>query len=212
MPNRNSKENVESLPYALAMIRATLEATADAILAIEKGRITSWNTKFVSMWGMPLEVVGLRDVQKVSAFIALQLKDSERYLARLAEIEASKEKSFDLLELADGRFIERYSEVISVEERVIGRVWSFRDVTQRYESDLIPRRLAAIVDSSEDAIIGKDLTSIITIARPNFSLKSTIQNNVSMSDIYDIFFQLSQTRLVRCLGGFKKTQKRIKVR
>jgi PAS domain S-box-containing protein len=162
MPNRNSKKNVESLPYALALIRATLEATADAILAIEKGRITNWNTKFVAMWGMPLELVALRDVQKVRAFIAAQLKDSERYLTRIAEIEVSKEKSFDLLEVADGRFIERYSEVISVEERVIGRVWSFRDVTQRYESDLIPRRLAAIVDSSEDAIIGKDLTSIIT--------------------------------------------------
>jgi PAS domain S-box-containing protein len=162
MPNNDSKKNVESLPYALALIRATMEATADAILAIEEGRITNWNTKFVAMWGMPLELVALRDVQKVRAFIAPQLKDSERYLARIAEIEASKEKSFDLLELADERLIERYSDVISIEERVVGRVWSFRDVTQRHESDLIPRRLAAIVDGSEDAIIGKDLNSIIT--------------------------------------------------
>lgn len=162
MPTNDSKKNVESLPYALALIRATLEATADAILAIEEGQITNWNTKFVAMWGMPLELVALRDVQKVRAFIAPQLKDSERYLARIAEIEASKEKSYELLELADERLIERYSDVISVEERVIGRVWSFRDVTQRLESDLITRRLAAIVDGSDDAIIGKNLNSIIT--------------------------------------------------
>jgi PAS domain S-box-containing protein len=162
MPNNDSKKNVESLPYALALIRATLEATADAILAIEEGRITNWNTKFVAMWGMPMELVALGDVQKVREFIAPQLKDPEHYLARIAEIEASKEKSFDRLELADERLIERYSDVISVEERVIGRVWSFRDVTQRLESDLITRRLAAIVDGSDDAIIGKDLNSIIT--------------------------------------------------
>jgi PAS domain S-box-containing protein len=163
MPNSDSKENVESLPYALALLRATLEATADGILATDsEGRITSWNTKFVAMWGMPPELIALRDVQKVRAFIAQQLKDSERYLARIAEIEASKQKSFDLLELPDERLIERYSDVILVEESVVGRVWNFRDVTQRHESDLIPRRLAAIVESSDDAIIGKDLNGIIT--------------------------------------------------
>lgn len=163
MPDSDSRKKEEDLPYPLVLIRATLEAAPDGMLATdEKGQITCWNTKFVEMWGTPPELVALRDVQKIGAFIAQQLKDSERYLARIVEIEASKEKSFDLFELIDKRLIERYSDVISVEERFVGRLWSFRDVTQYHVSDLLPRRLAAIVDSSDDAIIGKDLNSIIT--------------------------------------------------
>jgi PAS domain S-box-containing protein len=159
----DSKENEEELAYARALMRSTLEATADGILATdEQGRIVSLNAKFGEMWRMPRELIDQRDIQKIRTFIAQQLKNPERYLARIAEIEASSEKSFDSLELADGRSIERYSDIIWVRERVVGRVWSFRDVTQRQESDLISRRLAAIVDNSDDAIVGKDLNSIIT--------------------------------------------------
>ena len=163
MPRIDSKDNAEELAYALAVMRAILEATADGILATdEQGRITNLNTKFVKMWSMPPELIDLRDIQKFQTSIAPQLKNPERYLARIAEIETSKGQSFDLLELADGKSIERYSEAISVGERVVGRLWSFRDVTQRQESVLIARRLAAIVDNSDDAIVGKDLNSIIT--------------------------------------------------
>ena len=38
--------------------------------------------------------------------------------------------------------------------------WSLRDVTQRHLSEITSRRLAAIIASSDDAIIGKDLNSI----------------------------------------------------
>jgi PAS domain S-box-containing protein len=163
MPGRSSKEGVKEITYALAITRATLEATADGILATdETGRTTSCNSKFLEMWAVPEDLILLRDAEKVRAAISLQLKRSENYLSRISEIEASAEKSADLLELADGRQIERYSEPISIEGAAAGRVWSYRDVTARNQADLVSRRLAAIVDNSDDAIVGKDLNSIIT--------------------------------------------------
>src|SRR5277367_801357 len=143
MPGRRSKEGVNELSYALAVTRATLEATADGILAVdEAGRITGWNAKFLEMWRIPEDLIALRDAEKVRAGIAVQLKDPKHYLARIVEIENSTQKSFDLLELADGGQTERYSEVILVDEDIAGRVWSFRSVTERNQSELIARRLA----------------------------------------------------------------------
>jgi len=163
MPQIDSKEKAEDLASALALTQAMMEATADGILATDtRGGITNLNAKFVEMWGFSQELVDQRDIQKFRAAIAQKLKNPEDYLARIAEIEASQDQSFDVLELVDGRVFERRSAVISIEERVLGRVWSFRDVTQWQESDLVSRRLASIVDNSEDAIVGKDLGSIIT--------------------------------------------------
>jgi PAS domain S-box-containing protein len=163
MPVTRSKEAINEVDYSLAVTRATLEATADGIFAIdETGRVISWNSKFLELWAIPEDLITLRDAEKVRACIARQLKGTEEYLRRISEIEGSLEKSADLLELADGRQMERYSEPISIGGAPGGRVWSFRDVTARNEADLVSRRLAAIVDNSDDAIIGKDLNSIIT--------------------------------------------------
>ncbi len=163
MPGKSSKEGFSELAYALAITRATLEATVDGILALDRtGRVTSWNSKFLEIWRVPPEVIEERDANKVRAVITRQLKDPEGFRARIDKIEATASKSFDLLELTDGRQIERYSEVILVENHPAGRAWSFRNVTERNQSDLVSRRLAAIVDNSDDAIIGKDLNSIIT--------------------------------------------------
>jgi PAS domain S-box-containing protein len=163
MPRIDSKETPDELAIALALTQAMMEATADGILVTDtQGGITNLNAKFVEMWGFSQELVDQRDIQKLRASAAQKLKNPEAHLTRIAEIEASQRQSLDLLELVDGRVFERRSAVISTGERVLGRVWSFRDVTQRQESDLVSHRLASIVDNSEDAIVGKDLRSIIT--------------------------------------------------
>jgi len=163
MSKSDSTKKADDLATAVTALRAALEGAADGVVSTdEKGRVTSWNKKFLKIWGLPEKLVSLRDIQKIRGFIAQQLKDSGQFLARIAAIEASKEKSFDLLELIDGRLVERYSEVISAGGKAAGRVWSFRFVAERRHSDLVARRLAAIVDHSDDAIIGKDLNGIIT--------------------------------------------------
>src|SRR5215471_6948880 len=164
MSNSDSTKEADELATAVTASRAAaLEGVADGVVSTdEQGRVTCWNAKFLTIWGLPEEPASLRDIQKIREFIAQQLKDQGRYLARIAEIEASMEKSFDLLELIDGRLVERYSEVISSGGKAAGRVWSFRIAAERQHSDLVTRRLAAIVDNSDDAIIGKNLNSIIT--------------------------------------------------
>src|SRR5215469_15963196 len=152
MSKSDSTKKTDELTAAVTRLRAALEGAADGVVSTdEQGRVTSWNRKFLNIWGLPEELVALRDIQKIRGLIAQQLKDSGQFLARISAIEASMEKSFDFLELIDGRLVESYSEVISSCGKAIGRVWSFRIVTERQRSDLVARRLAAIVDNSDDA-------------------------------------------------------------
>ena len=161
MPARKINKGADEL--TVAVMRATFEARAEGIIAFDvQDQIINWNTKFLEIWDVPLELVAARDGSRVQAFLAERSRDPASYLERIKEIKSNPQKSFDTLELTDGRLIEQHSEVVELGHSGVGRVWSYRDATDRYESDLVARRLAAIVDNSDDAIVGKDLTSIVT--------------------------------------------------
>jgi PAS domain S-box-containing protein len=156
---RRSKE----LAQALVIMRATLESTSDAILVTdEKVRVTDFNEKYLAMWKIPRETLEQGPLSEVWAMASQGFADPQQFLERIEEIAATGRESFDVLELKDGRILERSSKVLNVEGQVAGRVWSFRDVTERHLAETTSHRLSAIVASSDDAIVGKDLNSIIT--------------------------------------------------
>jgi PAS domain S-box-containing protein len=157
------EQRTRELAQALVIMRATLESTTDAILVIdEKGKVGDFNQKYIDMWKIPREVLEGGMAREVRELACQNFADPQRFLARIEEITATGHESFDLLELKDGRIFERHSKVLSIEGQRAGRVWSFRDVTERHLAEMTSRQLAAIVASSNDAIIGKDLNSIIT--------------------------------------------------
>jgi len=161
--NKILEQRTRELAQALAIMRATLDSSAEAILVTdEKGKITEFNQKYIDTWKVPREVLERGMAREVRELVSQNFADPQRFLARIEEIAATREESFDLLELKDGRMFERCSKVLTIEEQSVGRVWSFRDVTERHLSEITSRRLAAIVASSDDAIIGKNLDGIIT--------------------------------------------------
>src|SRR6185369_2733363 len=69
--------------------------------------------------------------------------DYRQFLARVEDIYASSPpESFDLLQLADGRTFERFSKVQRVDTKEVGRVWSFRDITERCRAEDALRTIA----------------------------------------------------------------------
>jgi PAS domain S-box-containing protein len=161
--NEALQERTKELSRTLMVLRATLESTTDAILVTDEQRkVTEFNQQYIDMWKIPRQVLEIGMLPEVKDNMSQHFADSQGFIARIEEIVASERESFDLLELKDKRILERHSKVLSVEGQRAGRVWSFRDVTARYLAEITSRQLGAIVASSDDAIIGKNLNSIIT--------------------------------------------------
>jgi PAS domain S-box-containing protein len=154
----------KELAHSLSMMQATLESTSNGILVTDGcGKITVFNEKYIEMWRIPRDVLDAREEGPLRELAGQQLNDPGAFIARIREIEASGlPESYDVLEFRDGRVFERYSKLHTIENRSVGRVWSFSDVTERNQAEITSQRLAAIVDSSDDAIVGKDLNSIVT--------------------------------------------------
>jgi len=121
------------LRKAQSLLTATLDATADGILVVDSaGRFASFNRNFVDMWRIPDSIALSRDDARAIAFVREQLVDPDAFVARIDELYSQPEaESLDTLEFLDGRVFERYSTPQRLEDRTIGRVWSFRDMTDR---------------------------------------------------------------------------------
>lgn len=122
---------------SVSLLRATLDATADGILLVDlNARIVLYNERFLQIWRMNAEVFGSGENSAGLRHAESLLVDPRGFRARLAQLGSMPaEESTDLLEFLDGRIIERYSRPQYVGTSILGRVWSFRDVTARRQAE-----------------------------------------------------------------------------
>jgi diguanylate cyclase (GGDEF)-like protein/PAS domain S-box-containing protein len=144
-------ENDDSLREAMSLLSATLESTADGILVVSsEGEIAGVNNQFVTMWGIPREMLATGDDEAVIGFVLEQLRDPDQFLEKVEALYADPAaESHDVLDFRDGRTFERYSRPQKVADQVVGRVWSFRDVTAaKVAQDRISGAMAGLAAQS----------------------------------------------------------------
>ncbi len=132
------RASVEERDRLLSLQQAVFEATADGILVVDRqGRRTTFNRQFVEMWALPEAVMATEEDQVALAFVEDQVVDPPDFAERVRYLyEHPEMESFETLTLKDSRVIERSSRPQRLGEKITGRVWTFRDISQRRQAEL----------------------------------------------------------------------------
>ncbi|MCX6689228.1 MAG: PAS domain S-box protein, partial [Methanoregula sp.] len=143
---RQRKLSDTTLKKTLSLLNASLESTADGIYVVDQqGKITHYNQNFVNMWNIPRVLLESAENERVMNNVLPQLKNPEGFLANIKELQSKPgRESFDMIEFKDGKIFERYSKPQKIGDIVVGRVWSFRDITDRKHAE--EKLVASVVE------------------------------------------------------------------
>ncbi|MCA1991267.1 MAG: PAS domain S-box protein, partial [Coleofasciculus sp. S288] len=128
----------KELQRSNALLKAQQEANLDGVLVIdEQGAIASYNRRFWEMWQIPEELMHSGDEKKVLNYVLPSIAQPQQIFQQIEHLDENPNLiSRDEIPLHDGRFFERYSApVLSLDGESYGRIWSFRDITERKQTE-----------------------------------------------------------------------------
>ncbi len=120
-----------------SLLQAAINSVADGLLVVDRqGKVTSTNQRFLHLWNIPQTLVNDGDDEQLLRFVVDQLQEPEAFLHKVRELYAHPEQeSFDVIDFKDGRVFERYSQPQILDDEIVGRVWSFRDITEQKRAE-----------------------------------------------------------------------------
>ncbi|KTD68397.1 regulatory protein (GGDEF and EAL domains) [Legionella steelei] len=165
-PHNILEKNIE-LEKSLSLLRATLESTADGIMMVNgKGQVVDWNQKFVEMWRIPSHMLESGTESIGFEYILQQLSNPEAVIADVKYLYENPKWQGELpvLHFKDGRIFERFTQPQRIGSEIVGRVYSFRDITQKLmEEDELRIRERAIEAGTHGVVI-------LDISKPNLPI------------------------------------------
>lgn len=139
------------LEKMLSLNQATIQSMKDGVLVVdENNHVRDFNKKFLIMWKIPQEVVDKKNIKKMLKICLEQLMLPSEFLKKFKESTRSQHAdTFDEVYFKDGRVFERHSRPQLVGDKLVGRVWSFSDVTEKKS---VENKL--LVQANYDALTG----------------------------------------------------------
>ena len=131
------KKSEKEISFKNAILDGQYETSPDGIWVVgSNGKIISSNKNFSKMWGIPKKLIKTKDDIKILEFVLSNLKDREEFLSKIKYLFIHKnEKSSNEIHLKDGRVFDRYSSpLMDSSNDYLGRIWYFRDITERQKT------------------------------------------------------------------------------
>ena len=128
------KRAESELSFSHNLLTTAIENSPDAILVVDASdRVTMFNRHFVELWNIPPEFVHAGIDKPILKNVASRMKNESEFVTRVRYLYDHPEiQSHEEIEAADGRVIERHSSSLyDAQRNYLGRIWFFRDITEK---------------------------------------------------------------------------------
>jgi diguanylate cyclase (GGDEF)-like protein/PAS domain S-box-containing protein len=165
------KQAEAKLQFTSLLLRTQMEASLDGIVIVDENKgIVSFNQRFAEMWNIPPGDLSAGHDRPVLAKVASSVKDPESFIARVQFLyDHPGEDSQDEFQTTDGRSIDRYTVTLyGPSQAYLGRVWSFRDITERKRTEALALRMArfdVLTGLANRAVFVEALQQAIAVAK-----------------------------------------------
>ncbi len=122
-----------SLQKSLSLLKSTFESSSDAIIVISNdGTIIDYNVKLIEMLQIPSSAFESKSEANFLDYLQVHLKAPDEFLRKMNELrENTSEVDISVIKFKNGKIFECYSQPHKLNNKIVGRILDFRDITKR---------------------------------------------------------------------------------